>query len=93
MAPLFAGDGTQAAFSADYRNRGNGLIYRMNEKDWKAGMSMDFSHADAVDTAVLNQVLWHDRMGATPMPASQHNVFAASPETKSGRKAKEKDLD
>ena len=93
MAPLFAGDGTQPAFSADYRNRDNGLIYRMNEKDWKAGMSMDFSHADAVDSAMLNQVLWQDRMGGTPMPAPQHNVFAASPEIKSGRKAKEKDLD
>ena len=92
MAPLFAGDGTQPAFSADYRNRDNGLIYRMNEKVWKAGMSMDFSHADAVDSAVLNQVLWQDRMGAAPMPAPQHNVFAPSPETKSG-KAKEKDLD
>lgn len=92
MAPLFAGDGTQPAFSADYRNRDSGLIYRMNEKDWKAGMSMDFSHADAVDSAVLNQVLWQDRRGATPMPAPQHNVFAPSPETKSG-KAKEKDLD
>ena len=60
MAPLFAGDGTQPAFSADYRNRDSGLIYRMNEKEWKAGENMDFSHADAVDTAVLNQVLWQD---------------------------------
>ena len=34
-----------------------------------------------------------DRMGKTPMPAPQHNVFASSPEAKSGRKAKEKDLD
>jgi hypothetical protein len=42
---------------------------------------------------VLNQALWQDRMGATPMPAPQHNVFASSPEAKSGRKAKEKDLD
>jgi len=93
MAPLFAGDGTQGPFSADYRNRDNGLIYAMNEKEWKAGKNMDFSHADAVDSAVLNQVLWQDRMGATPMPAPQHNVFAASPETKSGLRAKEKDSD
>ena len=93
MAPLFVGDGTQAAFSADYRNRDNGLIYRMNEKDWKAGMSLDFSHADAVDAAALNKVLWEDRMGAVPLPTPQHNVFSASPETKSGRKAKEKDVD
>jgi len=27
------------------------------------------------------------------MPAPQHNVFASSREAKSGRKAKEKDLD
>ncbi len=97
MAPLFAGDGTQPAFSADYRNRDNGLIYRMNEKDWKAGVSMDFSHADAVDSAVLNQVLWQDRMGTTLMPAPQHNVFAASRQTREGAqpqgKKKEKDLD
>jgi hypothetical protein len=93
MAPLFAGDGTQSAFSADYRNRDNGLIYRMNEKDWKAGKNMDFSHADAVDSAVLNQVLWQDRMGAAPMPAPQHNVFATSPAAKSGRNTKEKDVD
>ena len=65
----------------------------MNEKEWKAGKNMDFSHADAVDTAVLNQVLWQDRMGATPMPAPQHNIFAGSPEAKSGRKAKARDLD
>jgi hypothetical protein len=93
MAPLFAGDGTQPPFSADYRNRDNGMIYSMNEKEWEAGKNMDFSHADAVDAAVLNQVLWQDRMGATPMPAPQHNVFGTAPETKSGRMAKEKDLD
>jgi hypothetical protein len=93
MAPLFAGDGTQPPFAADYRNRDNGLIYSMNEKEWKAGKNMDFSHADAVDSAVLNQVLWQDRMGTTPMPAPRHNVFAISPEAKSERKAKEKDLD
>jgi DNA-binding beta-propeller fold protein YncE len=93
MAPLFAGAGTQPAFSADYRNRDNGLIYRMNEKDWKAGENMDFSHADRVDSAVLNQVLWQDRMGATPMPPPQHNVFSTSQEAKSRSKSKEKDLD
>jgi hypothetical protein len=93
MAPLFSGDGTQPPFSANFRNRDNGLIYRMNEKDWKAGANMDFSHADAVDTAVLNQYLWQDRMGDAPMPAPQHNVFPATQEAKSSRKSKEKDLD
>jgi hypothetical protein len=65
----------------------------MNEKDWKAGENMDFSHADRVDSAVLNQVLWQDRMGATPMPPPQHNVFSTSQEAKSRSKSKEKDLD
>jgi hypothetical protein len=65
---LFAGDGTQTAFSADDRNRHNGLIYKMNEKDWKDGKNLDFGRADAVDTALLNQYLWQDRMGDIPMP-------------------------
>jgi hypothetical protein len=47
MAPLFGGPGTQPAFTADYRNRDNGLIYEMNAKEWKAGKNLDFSHADA----------------------------------------------
>jgi len=97
MAPLFSGDGAQPPFTADFRNRDNGMIYKMNEKDWKEGAHMDFSHADAVDTALLNQYLWQDRMGDTPMPAPRHNVFPATqeakPENKSGRKAKVKDLD
>jgi YVTN family beta-propeller protein len=93
MAPLFSGDGTQPPFSADYRNRDNGLIYQMNEKDWKEGRNMDFSHADAVDTALLNQFLWQDRMGDKPVPVLQHNIFPATQETRSRQKSKEKDLD
>ena len=87
MAPLFSGPGQQPPFSADFHNRDNGLIYEMNTKDWKAGQNLDFSHADAVDTALLNKALWKDRMGAIPMPPPQHNVF---PET---REEKGKDLD
>ena len=93
MAPLFSGTGEQAPFSADYRNRDNGMIYKMNEKDWREGVGMDFSHADAVDTAKLNPELWKDRMGGRPMPAPQHNVFAATQETKPARKSKQKDRD
>ncbi len=78
MAPLFSGPGDQPAFSADYRNRDNGLIYQMNTKDWKAGKNLDFSHADAVDTALLNKALWKDRMGDIPMPPPQHHVFPAT---------------
>jgi len=75
MAPLFSGPATQPAFEADYRNRDNGLLYQMNEKDWKEGKKLDFSHADAADNIVLNQFLWRDRMGHVPMPSPQHTVF------------------
>jgi DNA-binding beta-propeller fold protein YncE len=78
MAPLFSGTGEQAAFAADYRNRDNGLLYEMNTKEWREGKRLDFSHADAVDTAVLNKFLWRDRMGNVPMPEPQHHVFAES---------------
>jgi DNA-binding beta-propeller fold protein YncE len=93
MAPLFTGDGTQPPFRADFRNRDNGLIYKMNEKEWPAGANMDFSHADAVDAAVLNQYLWQDRMGDTPMPAPQHQVFPASAESRHSAKGRGKDVD
>ena len=75
MAPLFSGSGEQPAFTADYRNRDNGLIYEMNTEEWKQGENLDFSHADAVDTALLNRFLWKDRKGDVPMPEPQHNVF------------------
>jgi hypothetical protein len=89
MAPLFSGTGQQPAFTADFRNRDNGLIYEMNTKEWKEGKNLDFSHADAADTALLNKFLWQDSMGDIPMPAPQHNVFPASaPNRVSG-----KDLD
>jgi DNA-binding beta-propeller fold protein YncE len=78
MAPLFSGPGQRAAFAADYRNRDNGLIYEMNTQEWKEGKNLDFHHADAVDSALLNKFLWKDRMGPIPMPAPQHNVFPAS---------------
>ena len=98
MAPLFSGDGAQPPFAADFRNRDNGLIYKMNEKAWKEGASLNFSRADAVDTAVLNKFLWLDAMGDTPIPEPQHNVLPASTveahqELRSSRKKKERDLD
>ncbi len=88
MAPLFSGTGQQPAFTADFRNRDNGLIYEMNTKEWKEGKNLDFSHADAVDTALLNKSLWQDRMGNIPMPPPQHNVFPAA-----AAGEKRKDLD
>jgi DNA-binding beta-propeller fold protein YncE len=75
MAPLFSGTGEQPAFTADYRNRDNGLLYEINTKEWKEGRNLDFSRADAVDTAVLNRFLWQERMGSVPMPEPQHRVF------------------
>ena len=75
MAPLFSGSGTQPPFSADYRNRDNGLLFEINTKEWKEGRNLDFSHADLADAALLNKALWEDRMGARLMPAPNHNVF------------------
>jgi hypothetical protein len=79
MAPLFSGPGRQPPFTADYRNRDNGLIYEMNTEDWAEGEKLDFTHADAADTALLNRFLWQDRMGPAPMPSPKHSVFAAGP--------------
>lgn len=78
MAPLFTGAGDQPAYTADWSNRDSGLIYQTNSsKGQGAAISarMDFTRPDAINTAVLNEVLWRDRMGSTPMPASKHKVF------------------
>jgi DNA-binding beta-propeller fold protein YncE len=78
MAPLFTGPGNQPAFTADWSNRDNGLIYRTNPaKGHGAAESakMNFSRPDAINTAVLNEILWRDRMGNTAMPAPKHTVF------------------
>lgn len=85
-APLFSGDGDQPPFSADYRNRDNGLIYKANEKSWKEGTNLNFHRADAVDAALLNKALWQDRMGNAPMPQPQHNVLPADCKAVSSQK-------
>ena len=80
MAPLFMGAGEQPAFKADYRNRDNGTIYQANRPDApgaKESAKLDFSHADAADTRVLNAVLWKAAKGQAPMPAPRHTVFPA----------------
>jgi DNA-binding beta-propeller fold protein YncE len=72
IAPLFSGDGQHAPFTADDRNLKNGLIYQTNTPAaYGAADSarMDFSVADRADSAQLNDILWHDRMGGTPMPS------------------------
>ncbi len=71
IAKLFSGNGRHLAFFADYRNLNNGLLYQANRKDAPGAVQsgqMDFSHADAVDSAKLNAILWHERMGTKPMP-------------------------
>jgi hypothetical protein len=81
IAPLFAGAGDQPAFTADTRNRDNGLLYQKNPIPLGGTADdyddMDFKHADAVDTVVLNAILWRDRKGDTPMPPVMHTYFPA----------------
>ncbi len=75
MAPLFAGAGDQPPFSADDRNRDNGLLYQVNPPRGpgaKESAAMNFTRADAVDTALLNRILWRDRKGNQPMPRPKH---------------------
>jgi len=78
IAPLFTGKGDQPPFVADRINQQNGLIYQMNKPNApgaKASAAMDFSKADDVNSAKLNQILWRDRMGKIPMPPPRHTVI------------------
>ncbi|MFP5229503.1 MAG: phosphoesterase [Acidobacteriota bacterium] len=71
MSPEFAGAGDQPAFSADYRNRENGLIYTANlpkAQGAKESAKMDFTHEDRADPVKLNVILWKDAMGNKPVP-------------------------
>jgi DNA-binding beta-propeller fold protein YncE len=72
MAPEFTGPGDQPPYTADYRNRDNGLIYTANAKNTagaRDSMKMDFSHADRAPAEKLNIILWKDAMGSAPVPA------------------------
>jgi DNA-binding beta-propeller fold protein YncE len=73
MVSVFSGVGDQPAFDADYRNLDNKLIFAVNAHDSEQARSLDFSHPDASDPAVLNRVLWKDRMGERPMPAPRRS--------------------
>jgi YVTN family beta-propeller protein len=78
MALLFSGAGTQKPFTADARNRQNGLIYQTNAPKApgsQASARMDFSHADAADATQLNAILWQDRKGNVPMPPARHAAW------------------
>ena len=78
MAPLLSGPGDQPPFTADWSNRDNGLIYQTNPAKGQGAAEsarMNFSRPDAINTALLNLVLWRDRKGDMPMPAPKHTVF------------------
>ncbi len=80
MVGSFSGAGNQAPFAADTSNRENGLIYKVNAaaaKGAKASSRMDFTRPDAVDTRVLNAILWRERKGNIKMPAAKHTVIPA----------------
>jgi DNA-binding beta-propeller fold protein YncE len=72
ISTLFTGSGDQPAYSADYTNRDNNLIYTANKKTAPGAedsMNMDFRHADRADTQKLNVILWKDVKGDAPVPA------------------------
>jgi len=74
IASLFSGNGQHAPFTADYHNLKNGLLYRTNTANAYGSADsarMDFSAADRADSTTLNDILWHDRMGAQRMPSSR----------------------
>jgi DNA-binding beta-propeller fold protein YncE len=72
ISTLFTGPGDQPAYTADYSNCDNGLIYTANAKSAegaKESMKMDFRHADHADPQKLNVILWKDAKGDAPVPA------------------------
>jgi DNA-binding beta-propeller fold protein YncE len=72
ISTLFTGPGDQPAFTADYGNRDNGLIYIANPPTAagaRESMKMDFTHADRAPAEKLNVILWKDAMGDKPVPA------------------------
>jgi DNA-binding beta-propeller fold protein YncE len=85
MSSLFSGAGDQPAFEADTSNLQNGLIFKVNAATAvgaKESAAMNWHRADAVDTKLLNAILWRDRKGDTPMPSPRHSVFPAAGEDK-----------
>jgi len=81
MGPMFSGPGDHPPFRADFANLRNGLILETNKRDARGASEsarMDFSHPDAAPAALLNQVLWSDQKGDTPMPLPKHTVFPSA---------------
>jgi DNA-binding beta-propeller fold protein YncE len=88
MAPLFTGKGDQPPFVADWSNRDNGLIYQTNPHQGqgaKESAKMDFTRPDKANPAVLNAILWRDRMGNAPVPVAKHTILPASAEREKDR--------
>jgi hypothetical protein len=81
MSALFDGEGNQPPYTADTRNRDNGLIYQINPQH-AAGAAqsakMNFSRPDAVNTRLLNAILWRDSKGRVPLPKPKHTVLPVS---------------
>ena len=78
ISRLFSGKGDQAPFTVDTANRDNGLIYAVNPEKGqgaKESAGMDFSKADAADTATLNRVLWRNRMGRSGRCRSRNTRY------------------
>ena len=72
ISSLFTGPGDQPAYSADYSNRDNNLIYTANKRTApgaQESMKMDFRHADRAPAQKLNVILWKDAMGSKPVPS------------------------
>ena len=80
MAPLFAGEGNQPPFKANYVNRENGMIYEMNPPrapGAAASAKMNFTTPDAAPVEELNRILWRDAKGNVPYPKPKHTVIPA----------------
>ena len=78
MAPMFSGAGDQPAFNADPRNLQNGVLYVVNSPKGpgaKESARMNFSHADAANSAQLNAILWRASKGNLPIPKPVHRVI------------------
>jgi YVTN family beta-propeller protein len=72
ISTLFTGSGDQPAYTADYSNRDNNLIYTANKPTApgaKESAAMDFRHADRAPADKLNVILWKDAKGDQPVPA------------------------
>jgi DNA-binding beta-propeller fold protein YncE len=74
MNTLFTGTGDQPAFEADRRNWDNKLILQVNAKNAAEPASIDLTRPDASDAALLNRMLWKDRMGDRPMPPPRRSA-------------------